>query len=77
MKAAERKTITPDFICKTELATHLGCDIHTINKWVIEGTIPPPHAKLGKRYVVWLRRHYREFLRTGQWPSESYPRLEP
>lgn len=76
MKISE-KTSTPDFITKSELANHLGCDIHTIDKWIISGTISPPHARMGKRHAVWLRRHYNAFVKNGSWPAEAYPHLAP
>jgi predicted DNA-binding transcriptional regulator AlpA len=72
MKTSDRKNITPDFISKSELAAHLDCDIHTIDRWIIKGTLPPPHARLGKRHAIWVRKHYLEFMKTGQWPRAAW-----
>jgi predicted DNA-binding transcriptional regulator AlpA len=69
------KSITPDFITKTELAAHFCCDMATIDRWIEDSAIPPPHARLSDRYVVWRRAHYQEFVKKGTWPAEAYPRL--
>lgn len=66
------KAQEPDFITKTELAHHLGCHISTLTDWIEDGSIPPPHSRPGDKHPIWLRRHYKEFVRTGKWPREAF-----
>jgi hypothetical protein len=61
----------PDFIGKAELAHHLQCHISTIDTWIEEGRIPPPHSRPGEKHPVWLRKHYEVYKGTGSWPRES------
>lgn len=67
------KEMEPDFISKAELARHLCCHVQTITGWISDGTIPPPHSAPGLSHPIWLRRHYRAFVETGQWPDEAWP----
>lgn len=68
----EVKEKEPDFIGKAELARHLCCHVGTINDWIADGTIPPPHSRPGEKHAVWLRRHYEAFKKTREWPKEAY-----
>lgn len=79
-KTARRRTVkemTPLFVGKFELATHLCCDVSTINQWVYEGRIPPPHSHPGERHPVWLREYFLHYVKTGAWPAESWPNRRP
>ena len=67
------RSLEPDFITKCELAQHLGCAVGTIDKWIEEGTVPPPHSKPGERHPVWLRKHYVAYRDTRRWPKEAHP----
>lgn len=71
MKAIKDKE--PDFIGKLELARNLCCHIQTINEWIFNGTVPPPHSRPGLNHPIWLRSHYRQFVETGSWPDEAWP----
>ena len=71
-RRAKYKAMEPDFINKTELAHHLQCDSSTIDTWIVDGTIPPPHARPGVNHPIWRRSHYKVFLETGEWPREAY-----
>ena len=62
----------PDFIGKAELAHHLQCHISTIDEWIADGTIPPPHSRPGDKHPIWLRRHYNAYRETRRWPKESW-----
>jgi hypothetical protein len=76
-KADRLKTIgdkEPDFIGKAELARHLSCHINSIDVWVRKGRIPPPHSMPGDKHSIWLRKHYREYVRTGRWPEAAFRR---
>jgi hypothetical protein len=66
------KDLEPDFIGKMELAHHLQCHVSTIDEWVADGTIPPPHSRPGVKHPIWLRRHYKVFRDTGEWPKDSW-----
>jgi hypothetical protein len=70
MKALRDKE--PDFMGKFELAHHLQCHIGTLNDWIADGTIPPPHSRPGTKHPVWLRKHYEVFKKTRAWPKEAY-----
>ena len=63
----------PDFISKGELAFHLGCKTRVIDEWIAKGAFPPPRARPGERHAIWLRRHYRAYRDTGEWPKEAWP----
>ncbi len=39
-----------DFIGEVELAHHLQCHISTIDEWIADGTIPPPHSRPGDQH---------------------------
>lgn len=67
----------PDFIGKFELAKHLCCHIQTINEWIYDGTLPPPHSWPGVKHPVWLRRHYNHYLKAGKWPAEAWRSRKP
>jgi hypothetical protein len=75
-KKAERlkaiKDMVPIFITKTELAKHLGCHITSIDRWIVDGTIPPPHSRPGHGHAVWLRRHFNAYVDTSEWPKDAY-----
>ena len=74
---APRKSVRgePIFITKSELAHHLGhVATSTIDGWVRNGTIPPPHSRLGERSAIWLREHFREYVETGRWPESAFKR---
>jgi predicted DNA-binding transcriptional regulator AlpA len=73
-KTVKRMASPPDFITRMELAHNLGCAGKTIDYWVRQGTMPPPHFSPGVRYSVWLRSDYQVFLKTGRWPEESFRR---
>lgn len=62
----------PDFIGKTELAHHFQCHVNTINRWIADGTIPPPHCRPGDKHPIWLRKHYEAFRKTREWPREAF-----
>lgn len=65
----------PDFMTASELAHHLGyVDTKTLDRWIADGTIPPPRARLGERTRLWLRKHYTEFRDTGAWPRDAWPK---
>ncbi len=66
------KELEPDFIGKAELARQLCCHINTLNDWIAKGTIPPPHSRPGVKHPVWLRKHYRIYRETGQWPRAAF-----
>jgi hypothetical protein len=61
------------FMTKSELAFELGnADPKTIDKWVEEGSIPPPHDTPGQRTAIWLRRYFNAYVETGRWPDEAF-----
>jgi len=62
----------PDFVGKTELAHHLQCDTGSINHWIADGLIPPPHSRPGEKHPLWRRDHYEEFVKMGRWPREAW-----
>lgn len=65
----------PRFITKAQLAHELGqVDPRTIDLWVREKTVPPPHSRLGERTELWLREYFETFVETGRWPEEAYTR---
>lgn len=65
----------PDWMNATELAHNLGyADTKTLDKWIESGTLPPPRARLGERTRLWLRKHYNEFVATGDWPRDAWPK---
>jgi hypothetical protein len=64
--------LEPDFIGKVELAHHLQCHINTIDGWIEEGRIPPPHSWPGERHPIWLRRYYNVYRDTGEWPKDAW-----
>ncbi|MBU6429646.1 MAG: hypothetical protein KGR26_11580 [Cyanobacteria bacterium REEB65] len=66
------KDLEPDFIGKAELARHLCCHINSIDLWIYDGTIPPPHSYPGTKHPVWLRKHYHLFRETGKWPAAAF-----
>ncbi len=66
------KAIEPDFIGKAELARHLCCHGNTIDNWIGDGTIPPPHYWPGPKHPLWLRKWYVAFRDTGKWPKEAW-----
>lgn len=69
-----RRIAEPLFITKTEMAQHLGVgDMTSIDKWIAAGDFPPPHSQPGKRFAVWLRRHWNTFVETRAWPREAFP----
>jgi predicted DNA-binding transcriptional regulator AlpA len=61
----------PDFMTPGELMHRLGCSPSALWKWVEEGRIPPPHARIGRR-ALWLRKHYKAFVATGEWPKDAF-----
>lgn len=70
--------VEPLFVTKGELARLLGrLDTATIDRWVRDGTFPPPHSRPGERTALWLRRHFEEYVRTGRWPADAYHRDSP
>lgn len=60
------------FLTKGELAAHFGCHMHSIDRWIVKGRIPPPHSRPGPGHAVWLRRHFMEYVETGEWPRDAY-----
>lgn len=69
-----RSAAPPIFITKSELARTCGpVDTATIDRWVRDGTFPPPHSRPGERTALWLRKHFDQFVETGRWPEEAYP----
>jgi hypothetical protein len=60
------KQVERDFIDRVELAHHLGCHPRTIERWIAAGLLPPPHYRFSDRHPVWLRRHYKAFVATGE-----------
>lgn len=62
----------PVFLTKVELATHLGCAVRTVDRWIAAGTVPPPHSRPGPQTALWLRRHFTQYVETGAWPKEAY-----
>jgi hypothetical protein len=65
-------SMEPDFITKLELARHLCCSTTAIDDWIEHGTIPYPRSRPGQRHPVWLRRHYKAYVETGEWPREAF-----
>lgn len=64
----------PTFMNKSELAHEMGdADTATIDQWVREGSVPPPHSQPGKNTAVWRREHFRFYVERGYWPPESFP----
>jgi hypothetical protein len=60
------------FITKAELATHIGCHINTIDRWIAKGTIPPPHSRPGYGHAIWLRKHFNVYADSGEWPQDAF-----
>ncbi len=66
------RSLEPIFINKIELAHHLQCHVNSIDGWVANGTIPPPHSCPGVKHALWLRRHFTAFVESGVWPGEAW-----
>jgi hypothetical protein len=65
----------PLFLTKNQLAYHMGeADPGTIDRWVEDGTVPPPHSRPGERTQLWRRDHFNAFVATGRWPAEAWPK---
>lgn len=60
------------FITKSQLAKAIGVDPSTIDDWIREGMIPPPHSRPGSKTALWLRIHFDAFIRDRRWPEEAY-----
>ena len=72
-KRGPAKRVDPVFITKTEIAQHLGVgDMTTLDIWVANGDFPPPHSRPGRRFAVWLRRHWDHYVADGEWPKEAW-----
>jgi predicted DNA-binding transcriptional regulator AlpA len=74
VEAPKRRPAKPrpdaTFVTKSEIARELGgVAMSTIDRWIAAGTFPPPHSRIGPRYCVWLRQHWRQFVETGRWPE--------
>lgn len=64
----------PLFITKAQIAHHMGeADPSTIDRWVEDGTFPPPHSRPGERTTVWLRAHFTHYVEHRRWPAEAWP----
>ena len=63
-----------DFIGKVELAHHLQCHMSTIDEWIADGTIPPPHSRPGDQHPNLARRHYNAYRdgKEKRWPKEAW-----
>lgn len=65
----------PIFITKSEMARMMSVgNTSTIDRWVANGTIPPPHSRPGKSHSLWLRKHWLVFVETGKWPNVAFPK---
>jgi hypothetical protein len=74
-RGPRKKIVEPLFITKTEIAAHMGIgNIGTIDAWIAEGTFPPPHGRPGRRFAIWLRKHWDAYVETGEWPREAWPK---
>lgn len=60
------------FITKSQLAKAIGVEPSTLDDWIREGTVPPPHSRLGKKTTLWLRSHFDAFVRDRRWPREAF-----
>jgi hypothetical protein len=78
LKRREKKTKPGDpaavFITKSEIAMHLGgASMNTIHRSIAAGDFPPPHSRPGRRFPIWLRKHWQAYVDTGRWPREAFP----
>lgn len=71
---AKREKPPSDFLSKTELANHLACSTQSLDNWIADGSLPPPHSRPGRNHAVWLREHYEHFKIYGNWPKEAWER---
>ena len=61
------------FIDKGQLAHELAdAAPASIDEWIADGTIPPPHSRPGERKAVWLREHFEYYVKHRQWPAEAF-----
>jgi hypothetical protein len=68
-----RGTTSQTFIGLSELAYELHTTTPTLNRWVLEGRVPPPHSRPGKHSALWLRKHYQHFVNHKECPQAAYP----
>lgn len=68
-----RERALSTFISKRDMADALGIgNMITLDRWIIKGSFPPPHARLGDRYTVWLREHWDYFVKHREWPKAAW-----